>query len=198
MDALSNTVEFVLWTSTWAAVLLGLLFRMGEAMWHWYIRLRHRRETLPGQPLARPILLLIAGVMLAATIALPAPAAAGQGFWWGSPVNPGFDRNTVIQATGIAAQVDIVTRGGPCTLSLQTPAERFTVMLGPGWFLSEQNADIQNGDSLVIEGSKMMDRRGHLHLVAARVTNQRTGAVLTLRDETGRPIWMSGRPSRQP
>jgi hypothetical protein len=196
MDALSNTVEFVLWTSTWVVVLLGLLFLMGEAMWHSYIRLRHRRETLPGQRLARPILLLIAGVMLAATIALPSSATAGQGFWWGSPVNPGFDRNTVIQATGTAAQVDIVTRGGPCTLFLQTPAERFTVMLGPGWFLSEQNADIQNGDPLVIEGSKMMDRRGHLHLVAARVTNQRTGAVLTLRDETGRPVWMSGRPSR--
>lgn len=196
MDTLSHTVEFVLWTSTWVAVVLGLLFRIGEAMWHLYIRSRHRRETLPGQPLARPMLLLMVGIMLAATIALPAPAAAGQGFWWGSPVNPGFDRNTVIQVTGTAAQVDLVRRGGPCTLSLQTPTERFTVMLGPGWFLSEQNADIQDGDPLVIEGSKMMDRRGHLHLVAARVTNQRTSAVLTLRDETGRPVWMSGRPSR--
>jgi len=197
MDTLSYTVECVLWTSTWAALLLGLSFRIGEAMWHLYIRLGHRRETLPGHPLVRPILLLIAGVMLAATIALPSLAAAGQGFWWGSPVNPGFDRNTVIQATGTAAQVDIVTRGGPCTLSLQTPTERLTVMLAPGWFLSEQNADIRNGDPLVIEGSKMMDRRGHLNLVAARVTNQRTGAVLTLRDETGRPVWMSSQPSRQ-
>jgi hypothetical protein len=197
MDALSNSVEFVLWTSTWVAVLLGLLFRIGEAMWHWYIRLRHRHETFPGHPLARPILLLIVGVVLAVTIALPSSAAAGQGFWWGSPVNPGFDRNTVIQATGTATQVDIVTRGGPCTLSLQTSTERFTVMLGPGWFLSERNADIQKGDALVVEGSKMMDRQGYLHLVAARVTNQRTGAVLTLRDDTGRPVWMSGRPSRQ-
>ena len=195
MDTMSETIEFVLWASAWATLLLGLLFRVGEAMWHLYIRLRHRRETLLGQPLARPMLLLIFGVMLAATIALPSSAAAGQGFWWGSPVNPGFDRNTVIQATGTAAQVDIAPRGGPCTLSLQTPTERFTVMLAPGWFLSEQNADIQSGDPLVIEGSKMMDQRGHLHLVAARVTNQRTGAVLELRDDAGRPRWMSGRPS---
>ena len=138
----------------------------------------------------------VAVVILA--LALPSVAAAGQqGFWWGSPVNPGFDRNTVIQATGTAAQVDIAPRGGPCTLSLQTPTERFTVMLAPGWFLSEQNADIQTGDPLVIEGSKMMDRRGHLNLVAALVTNQRTGAVLRLRDETGRPVWMSGPPSRK-
>ncbi len=141
------------------------------------------------------ILLLIVGMSLGVAIAVPSTAPAAEGFWWGSPVNPGFDRNTVIQATGIVSQVDIAARGGPCTLSLQTPTDRFTVMLGPSWFLSEQHADIQNGDPLVVEGAKMMDRRGNLHLAAALVTNQRTGAVLRLRDETGRPLWTSGRPS---
>ena len=141
------------------------------------------------------ILLLIVGMSLGVTIAVPSTAPAAEGFWWGSPVNPGFDRNTVIQATGIVSQVDIAARGGPCTLSLQTPTDRITVMLGPSWFLSEQHADIQNGDPLVVEGAKMMDRRGNLHLAAALVTNQRTGAVLRLRDETGRPLWTSGRPS---
>lgn len=144
---------------------------------------------------AMPILLLIVGMSLGMTIALPSPAPAAEGSWWGSPVNPGFDRNTVIQATGIASQVDIAARGGPSTLSLQTPTELITVILGPSWFLSEQHADIQNGDPLVVEGAKMMDRRRHLHLVAALVTNQRTGTVLRLRDEAGRPLWTSGRPS---
>jgi hypothetical protein len=142
-----------------------------------------------------PILLLTVGMSLGMTITLPSPAPAAEGFWWGSPINPGFDRNTVIQATGIALQVDIAARGGPSTLSLQTSTESITVILGPSWFLSEQHADIQNGDPLVVEGAKMMDRRGHLHLVAALVTNQRTGTVLRLRDEAGRPLWTSGRPS---
>jgi hypothetical protein len=150
----------------------------------------HRARTR-----AMPILLLIVGMSLGVTIALSSPAPAAEGFWWGSSVNPGFDRNTVIQATGIASQVDIAARGGPGTLFLQTSTESITVILGPSWFLSEQQADIQNGDPLVVEGAKMMDRRGHLHLVAASVTNQRTGAVLRLRDETGRPLWASGRPS---
>lgn len=144
---------------------------------------------------AMPILLLIVGMSLGMTVALPSPAPAAEGFWWGSPVNPGFDRNTVIQATGTASRVDIAARGGPGTLSLQTSTETITVILGPSWFLSEQHADIQNGDPLVVEGAKMMDHRGHLHLVAALVTNQRTGAVLRLRDEVGRPLWTSGRPS---
>lgn len=71
---------------------------------------------------AMPFLLLIVGMSLGMTIALPSPAPAAEGHWWGSPVNPGFDRNTVIQATGTALQVDIAARSGPCTLSLKTPA----------------------------------------------------------------------------
>ena len=145
---------------------------------------------------ARRGLLRVPVAVLVVALAFPSLAHAGPGWWWGSPINPGFDRNTVIQVTGTAAQVDIVLRGGPSTLSLQTPRERFTVMLGPGWYLSELQADLRNGDPLVVEGSKMMDRQGQLHLVAARVTNQRTGAVLELRDEAGRPRWASGGPGR--
>ena len=140
----------------------------------------HRERTR-----AIPILLLIVGISAGMVMALAVPAPAVEGYWWGSPVNPGFDRNTVIQAMGTVLQVDIAARGGPGTLSLQTVSESITVILGPSWFLSEQHVDIQNGDPLVVEGAKMMDRRGHLHLVAASVTNRRTGSVLRLRDEEG-------------
>jgi hypothetical protein len=139
-------------------------------------------------------LVLVVGMPVGTMMTLPSTASAAQGHWWGSPVNPGFDRNTVIQATGTASQVDIEARSGPCTLSLQTQTEKITVILGPSWYLYEQRADIQNGDPLVVEGAKMMDRRGQLHLVASQVTNQRTGAVLRLRDEAGRPLWTRGSP----
>jgi hypothetical protein len=135
----------------------------------------------------------VAAVVVA--LAFASPAVSGQGWWWGSPINPGFDRNTVIQVTGTASQVDIVSRGGPSTLRLDTSGESFTVMLGPGWYLAEIHADIRPGDPLIVEGSKIMDRRQQVYLVAARVTIQRTGAVLELRDEAGRPLWMSGGPS---
>jgi hypothetical protein len=144
------------------------------------------------------ILLPIVGMSIVMMMVLASPAPADQGYRWGPPVNPGFDQNMVIQATGIALQLDNAVRSGPCTLSLQTPTERITVILGPSWFLSEQRADIQNGDPLVVEGAKMMDRRGDLHMVATWVTNKRTGAVLRFRDEAGRPLWTSGRPSWKP
>jgi len=190
MDTLSHTIEFVLWGITWVALLLGLLFRIGEAMRHLHTWVR-RHRALSGQPQVRPISILALGIILGAVVvALPGPAGAGQGWWWGSPITPGFDPQTVIQVTGTATQVDIGGRGGPSTLRLENPQEGFTVMLGPGWFLAELKADIQNGDSLTVEGSKMMDRRQRVHLVAARITNHRTGTVLVLRDEKGRVRWM--------
>lgn len=140
---------------------------------------------------------LLLASSLAATVAIPTPAR-GQGWWGGSPISPSYDRNTVIQVIGTVTQVNIVSRGGPSTLRLKTSGETITVMLGPGWYLAEHHADIRSGDILTVEGSKMMDRWGQLHLAAARIANQRTGTVLELRDETGRPRWMGRGPSGPP
>lgn len=129
--------------------------------------------------------------LVLASLAVPGLATAGQG-WWGPPVNPGFDRNTVIQVTGTAAHPSLEARSGPATITLECPRDTYTVILGPGWYLAQLRPDIRDGDPLTVEGSKMMDRRGNLHLVAARITNQRTGAILELRDAAGRPVWMGG------
>ena len=192
---ISGWIETVLWIGTWSALLAGGIVGEGRMVIRFFLKTLMRYRTGRGGRRRGHLLHVPVAVVIVA-LALPSVAAAGQqGFWWGSPVNPGFDKNTVVQVAGKASQVDIVPRSGPSTLRLETSTESFTVMLGPGWYLAEVRADIRLGDSLMVEGSKMMDRQGHLHLVAAKITNQRTGAVLTLRDETGRPVWMSGRPS---
>jgi hypothetical protein len=127
-------------------------------------------------------------LLLVVVVAIPS-LAGGQG-WWGAPRNRGFDRNTVIRVAGAMSQVHIVPRGGPSTLVLQAGSETFTVVLCPHWYLSELHADLREGDRLIVEGSKMMDAGGNLHLMAARVTNERTGSALELRDESGRPRWL--------
>ena len=130
----------------------------------------------------------LAALLLVVGVAIPA-LAAGQG-WWGAPANPGFDQNTVIRVAGTISQVHIVPRGGPSTLTLQAGAETFTVVLCPHWYLAELHADLRQGDHVLVEGSKMMDSRGNLHLLTTRVTSERTGSVLELRDENGRPRWL--------
>jgi hypothetical protein len=188
-------VETVLWAGTWLTLLGALILEGGRMVIRSGMRtltrfLARRSTKKHGYVQHAPVAMVIFA------LALPGVAAAGQqGWWWGSPINPGFDKNTVVQVQGTASQVDIAPRSGPSTVRLDTSGESVTVMLGPGWYLAELRADIRPGDPLIVEGSKMMDRRGNLHLVAATITNQRTGAVLTLRDETGRPVWMSGRPS---
>lgn len=184
--------ETVLWTATWLGILAGLILEIGRRLKAWRSAVRGR---LPGRHSGTSGSLRHTPIAIAVlTLALPC-AAAAQGWWGGSPINPGYDRNTVIQVIGTVTQVNIVSRGGPSTLHLETSGETFTVMLGPGWYLAELHADIRSGDILTLEGSKMMDRWGQLHLAAARIVNQRNGTVLELRDETGRPRWMGGGPS---
>ena len=123
-----------------------------------------------------------------AILLLPTHGAA-QGWWWGSPIDPGFDPKRIVEVTGTANRVAIIPWGKPSTLELNTVSQNWSVIIGPGWYLTELQADIRIGDTLSIKGSKMTDRRGQVYLVASRVTNQRTGAVLELRDESGRPRW---------
>lgn len=186
------SIEGLVWVAICTGLLLGLLLWIGEGMQHaisWI-----RRHT-PNAHLSLPHVatFLLATSLAGVVLAIPALAAA-QGWWGGSPINPGFDRNTVIEVTGTATQVNLAPRRGPSTLQLETAGETYTVMLGPGWYLAELHVDIRNGDSLAVEGSKMMDGWGHLHLAAARIRNLRTGITLELRDEAGRLRWMPGGP----
>jgi hypothetical protein len=185
-----NLIEWLAWETIVLVLFLGLLLRIGEALQHaisclWQ-HASHGHLTRP-----RIATFVLASALAAAALAVPVSANA-QGWWWGSPINPGFDRNTVIRVIGTAARVSVEARSGPATLSLECPRDTYTVILGPGWYLAQVHPDIQAGDPLTVEGSKMMDPGGNLFLVAARVTNERTGAVLELRDDAGHPRWMGG------
>ncbi|MCX5828571.1 MAG: OB-fold nucleic acid binding domain-containing protein [Deltaproteobacteria bacterium] len=125
--------------------------------------------------------------------AFPAIAAA-QGWYWGSPVTPGYDRATVVEVSGVVLHVDLSTRGGGgSSLRMETGSETVTVTMGPNWYFRSQGADIKIGDKLEVKGSKMKTREGKIYLAAATIKNMRTGHLLELRDENGRPRWSSGR-----
>jgi hypothetical protein len=192
---MGTLIEWLVWGVICTGLLLGLVLRIGEAMhhaisWLW----RHPSQGHLTHP--RIATFLLAGALVGATLAVPVSANA-QGWWWGSPINPGFDPSTVIRISGTVTHVSSERRSGPATLTLECPRDTYTVILGPGWYLAQVRVDIREGDPLTVEGSKMMDRGGNLHLVAARVTNERTGAVLELRDDAGHPRWMGGpRPGR--
>lgn len=185
-----DATEIVLAAVTGLLLLVWLVSRIVRGMVApWAASHRHTARGSGGSAGSWPrraVLPIVLAAVLAPTL------AAAQGWWWGSPVNPGFDRSTVIQVTGTATHISMAGISGPGTLILQCPHETYTVVLAPVWYLTQLGVQIREGDALTVEGSKMMDRRGQLHLVAARVTNERTGAVLELRDDGGRPRWMGG------
>ena len=195
LSMMGTLIEWLVWGAIFVGLLLGLLLRIGEAMHH-AISWLWRHPSQGHMTHRRIATFLLAGALAGAMLPIPTRAAA-QGWWWGSPINPGFDRSTVIQVSGMVTRVSSERWSGPATLTLECPRDTYTVMLAPNWYLAQLRADIREGDALTVEGSKMMDRGGNLHLVAARVINERTGAVLELRDDTGRPRWMGGpRPGR--
>ena len=189
---MGTLVEWLAWGVICTGLLLGLVLQVGEGMRKAVSWIRCR---VPCAYVRHPDLaaLLVAGSLVGVMLATPSPAAA-QGWWWGSPINPGFDRSTVIRVSGTVVRVSFDARSGPAILTLECPRDTYTVILGPAWYLAQIRPDIRDSDPLTVEGSKMMDRSGNLHLVAARVTNERTGAVLELRDDAGRPMWVGGRP----
>lgn len=51
---------------------------------------------------------------VAAMLGVVIPIAAGaQGWWWGSPISPGFDTKMVVEVADTVAAVKIVNQGGP-------------------------------------------------------------------------------------
>jgi len=119
--------------------------------------------------------------------------ATAQGWYWGSPVTPGYDRAVVVEVSGVVLHVDLSPRGGGSSVRMETGGETVTVTMGPNWYFRRQGADIRIGDKLEVKGSKMKTREGKSYLAAAKIKNMRTGHVLELRDENGRPLWSSKR-----
>lgn len=142
-------------------------------------------------------LFIRAMLLMTSVLGLPTGGIGAEGFWWGSAITPGFDRNTVIQVEGVAKTVMLEPTRGRSSLMLESTDGDYLVLLAPGWYLKEQRWDIQGGDLLKVEGSRMTDAKGKVYLVASRLTNQRTGHSMDLRDEQGNPLWKGERPPRR-
>lgn len=135
-------------------------------------------------------------LLLSWLLIFPATVSA-QGFYWGSPVSPGYDRSSVVEIGGVVLHVDLVPRSGPSTLRVESAGETLTVTLGPEWYLRPLKVDFQIGDKLTVKGSKMKAKDGKIYLTAANIKNLRTGQIIELRDESGRPLWSSKRRSNR-
>lgn len=135
-------------------------------------------------------------------ILLQSPAQAFWGFGSaqatdksGLNLEQGYDRNTVVTITGrVAALPD--PSADPVTVDLTVGGEQMVVVLGPRWYLQDDNLDWKVGDTLTVRGSRAQGRNGRSYLMSQWVNW--SGGQLILRSEAGHPGWSRRRSSGAP
>lgn len=75
-------------------------------------------------------------------------------------------------------------------LQLKTAKETISVHLGPSWYIEHQKIQIKLGDTIQVKGSRV-NHAGQPAIIAAEIKKGDT--VLTLRDNSGLPMWSGWR-----
>lgn len=139
-------------------------------------------------------------IVLVGTLICFAPAQSQAGWLFGDSsgigrsglnLDQGYDRNTVVTVTGRVAVVPAAA-SDPVTVELAVGAEQLVVVLGPRWYLQDDNLEWQAGDSLTVRGSRAQGTDGHSYLLAQWISTP-DGGQLVLRNDIGRPGWSGGR-----
>ncbi len=103
----------------------------------------------------------------------------------------GYDRNTVVKFSGSVAVPPRPLAGGLIAFDLNVPGEQIVVVLGPAWYLQDDNLDWKIGDQVAVRGSLAQGKDGRTYLLSQRISTP-GGTTIDLRGENGRPSWSGG------
>jgi len=109
-----------------------------------------------------------------------------------------YDHHTRITMKGTITEVRRIPSGRTAGVMLvvDTELEKIEVHLGPVAFVDAQPMKLKQGDRIEITGSWIslgVPGREQPYLVAEKVT--RSGQVMRLREESGRPLWRKPAPA---
>ncbi|MHB9097850.1 MAG: hypothetical protein ACYC5X_08510 [Syntrophales bacterium] len=109
----------------------------------------------------------------------------------GLDLEQGYDRNTVVKISGPVAVPPRQLAGGLIAFDLNLPGEQVVVVLGPAWYLQDDNLDWKIGDKVTVQGSLAQGKDGRTYLLSQRISTP-GGTTIELRGENGRPSWSGG------
>ncbi len=146
-------------------------------------------------------------ILIAAAILLVLPGGTADAFWgFGDPgqqdksgldLERGYDRNTVVKISGPVAVPPRPVAGGLMAVDLNHQGEQIVVVLGPAWYLQDDNLDWKIGEQVTVRGSLAQGKDGRTYLLSQRISTS-GGATIELRGETGNPSWSGGFRGGQP
>ncbi|MDJ0708301.1 MAG: hypothetical protein QNJ46_33945 [Leptolyngbyaceae cyanobacterium MO_188.B28] len=151
------------------------------------------------------IIALMASIVLISSIAAPAvlaqestPQPAGMGQSSGSRRFEQYDPANLETISGEVLRVIKTSsrrgQGYGIHLLVQTDEETVEVHLGPEWYLTDQNFNVEPEDAIEVEGARVA-YEGAPAIIATEVTKGEE--VLTLRDDNGFPAWRGTGMGRQ-
>ncbi len=146
-------------------------------------------------------LLSILTVLITVSLTVTAFAAGGRGsggWGMGGAFQRMYNPATVETVSGEVISVDRMTpmrkMGAGIHLQLKTDKETVSVHLGPAWYIERQDLRIEKGDKIEVRGSRVTIA-GKPAIIAASV--KKGDALLTLRDDSGVPVWSGWRKQMQ-
>jgi hypothetical protein len=109
----------------------------------------------------------------------------------GLDLEQGYDRNTVVKISGPVAVPPRSIAGGLMALEMSLQGEQVVVVLGPAWYLQDDNLDWKIGDQVTVRGSLAQGKDGRTYLLSQRISTP-GGVTIEMRGENGRPSWSGG------
>lgn len=104
--------------------------------------------------------------------------------------NPATVETVKGEVTAVERISPLKGMGAGIHLQLKTEKATIPVHLGPAWYIERLDTRIDKGDDIEVEGSRVTVA-GKPAIIAAQV--KKGGAVLTLRDARGIPVWSGWR-----
>jgi len=109
----------------------------------------------------------------------------------GLDLERGYDRNTVVKISGPVAVPPRPLTSGLVAFDMKLKGEQIVVVLGPAWYLQDDNLDWKIGDQVTVRGSLAQGKDGRTYLLSERISTP-SGSTIELRDENGNPSWSGG------
>lgn len=151
------------------------------------------------------VVFTVLGITLSLILATHSYARFGGkgrgGGGWGANSQYGrkYDPKTVETINGEVVSLDKITpkecQSYGVHMMLKTDKETISVHLGPGWYIENQETQIQPKDKVEVKGSRIT-YDGKPVIIAVEIKRQ--DEVLVLRDENGFPAWSGWRRHRRP
>ena len=107
----------------------------------------------------------------------------------------GFDINTITTVYGTVTEPPVARpRGQHAEMTLATPQGPLVAVLGPWWFWEKQSAAIPVNQPVTVTGSMAQGKNGVSYMFTQKILLTHSGTLITLRSETGRPLWSRSGP----